>query len=149
MILDVNEIKEYLPQRYPFLLVDRVVELDLGKSIVAYKNVTVNGPFFQGHFPDKPIMPGVLIIEALAQAAGVLGFKSQEKKPKDGYLYYFVGADDVRLRRPVVPGDQLRLEAVIITNRRGLYKFSAKASVGDELVGTMTILCAERKMDVD
>jgi|TARA_B100001105_G_C22368840_1_gene433958 3-hydroxyacyl-[acyl-carrier-protein] dehydratase len=149
MILDVNEIKEYLPQRYPFLLVDRVVELDLGKSIVAYKNVTVNEPFFQGHFPDKPIMPGVLIIEALAQAAGVLGFKSQEKKPKDGYLYYFVGADDVRLRRPVVPGDQLRLEAVIITNRRGLYKFSAKASVGDELVGTMTILCAERKMDVD
>jgi 3-hydroxyacyl-[acyl-carrier-protein] dehydratase len=91
----------------------------------------------------------VLIIEALAQAAGVLGFKSQEKKPKDGYLYYFVGADDVRLRRPVVPGDQLRLEDVIITNRRGLYKFSARASVGDELVGTMTILCAERKMDVD
>ena len=149
MILDVNEIKEYLPQRYPFLLVDRVVELDLGKSIVAYKNVTVNEPFFQGHFPDKPIMPGVLIIEALAQAAGVLGFKSQEKKPKDGYLYYFVGADDVRLRRPVVPGDQLRLEAVIITNRRGLYKFATRASVGDELVGTMTILCAERQMDVD
>ena len=149
MKLDVNEIKEYLPQRYPFLLVDRVVELELGKSIVAYKNVTVNEPFFQGHFPGKPIMPGVLIIEALAQAAGVLGFKSQEKKPKDGYLYYFVGADDVRLRRPVVPGDQLRLEAAIITNRRGLYKFSARASVDDELVGTMTILCAERKMDVD
>ena len=149
MILDVNEIKEYLPQRYPFLLVDRVVELDLGKSIVAYKNVTVNEPFFQGHFPGKPIMPGVLIIEALAQAAGVLGFKSQEKKPKDGYLYYFVGVDGVRLRRPVVPGDQLRLEAAIITSRRGLYKFSARASVDDELVGTMTILCAERKMDVD
>ncbi len=149
MKLDVNEIKEYLPQRYPFLLVDRVVELELGKSIVAYENVTVNEPFFQGHFPGKPIMPGVLIIEALAQAAGVLGFKSQEKKPKDGYLYYFVGADNVRLRRPVVPGDQLRLEAAIITNRRGLYKFSARASVDDELVGTMTILCAERKMDVD
>ncbi|MCH7672258.1 MAG: 3-hydroxyacyl-ACP dehydratase FabZ [Proteobacteria bacterium] len=149
MKLDVNEIKEYLPQRYPFLLVDRVVELELGKSIVAYKNVTVNEPFFQGHFPGKPIMPGVLIIEALAQAAGVLGFKSQEKKPIDGYLYYFVGADNVRLRRPVVPGDQLRLEAAIITNRRGLYKFSARASVDDELVGTMTILCAERKMDVD
>jgi len=149
MILDVNEIKEYLPQRYPFLLVDRVVELELGKSIVAYKNVTVNEPFFQGHFPGKPIMPGVLIIEALAQAAGVLGFKSQEKKPKDGYLYYFVGVDGVRLRRPVVPGDQLRLEAAIITSRRGLYKFSARASVDDELVGTMTILCAERKMDVD
>ena len=113
--MDVQEIKEYLPQRYPFLLIDRVVSMELGKSIVAYKNVTVNEPFFEGHFPHQPIMPGVLIIEALAQAAGVLGFKSQEKKPKDGYLYYFVGADDVRLRRPVVPGDQLKLEVNVIT----------------------------------
>jgi len=149
MIMNVEEIKEYLPQRYPFLLVDRVVEMDLGKSIVAYKNVTVNEPFFQGHFPHQPIMPGVLIIEALAQAAGVLGFKSQEKKPADGYLYYFVGADHVRLRRPVVPGDQLRLEATIVTNKRGIYKFDCKASVGDELVGTMIVMCAERKVDVD
>ena len=149
MLLDVEEIKEYLPQRYPFLLVDRIVEMDLGKSIVGYKNVTINEPFFVGHFPGQPIMTGVLIIEALAQVAGVLGFKSQEKKPKDGYLYYFVGADEVRLRRPVVPGDQLMLKATIITNRRGLYRFSAKASVGDELVGTMNILCAERKIDVD
>jgi 3-hydroxyacyl-[acyl-carrier-protein] dehydratase len=123
--------------------------LELGRSIKACKNVSVNEPFFQGHFPNNPIMPGVLIIEALAQAAGVLGFKSQEKKPKDGYLYYFVGADDVRLRRPVVPGDQLILEATVITNKRGLYKFRGKASVGDELVGTMTILCAERKIEVD
>ena len=145
--MDVQEIKEYLPQRYPFLLVDRIVSMELGKSIVAYKNVTVNEPFFQGHFPHQPIMPGVLIIEALAQAAGVLGFKSQEKKPKDGYLYYFVGADDVRLRRPVVPGDQLLLAVNVITNRRGVYRFAAKASVGDELVGTMNILCAERKAE--
>jgi 3-hydroxyacyl-[acyl-carrier-protein] dehydratase len=94
-------------------------------------------------------MPGVLIIEALAQAAGVLGFKSQEKKPKDGYLYYFVGADNVRLRRPVVPGDCLMLKAEIVANRRGIYKFDARASVGDELVGSMTIMCAERKVDVD
>ena len=149
MILEIEEIKEYLPQRYPFLLVDRVVELELGKSIVAYKNVTVNEPFFQGHFPDRPIMPGVLIIEALAQAAGVLGFKSQEKKPKDGYLYYFVGADKVRLRRPVVPGDRLTLEAEVITNKRGIYKFDSRASVGEELVGTMTIMCAERRVNVD
>ncbi|MFM1897319.1 MAG: hypothetical protein RLZZ385_2393, partial [Pseudomonadota bacterium] len=120
MLMNVEQIKEYLPQRYPFLLVDRVVEMELGKSIVAYKNVTINEPFFNGHFPGKPIMPGVLIIEALAQAAGVLGFKSQEKKPADGYLYYFVGADHVRLRRPVVPGDQLRLEASIITNKKGI-----------------------------
>ena len=145
-MMKVEEIQEYLPQRYPFLLVDRVVEMELGKSTVAYKNVTINEPFFNGHFPGKPIMPGVLIIEALAQAAGVLGFKSQEKKPADGYLYYFVGADDVRLRRPVVPGDQLRLEARIVTNKKGIFKFDCRATVGDELVGTMTIMCAERKV---
>ena len=147
-LLDVQEIKEYLPQRYPFLLVDRVVEMQPGKSIVAYKNVTVNEPFFPGHFPHEPIMPGVLIIEALAQAAGVLGFKTQEKKPADGYQYLFVGADEVRLRRPVVPGDCLRLEAQMLNQRRGMYKFACKASVGDELVGTMTVLCAERRIDV-
>jgi 3-hydroxyacyl-[acyl-carrier-protein] dehydratase len=146
-MMKVEDIKEYLPQRYPFLLVDRVVEIELGKRILAYKNVTVNEPFFNGHFPDNPIMPGVLIIEALAQAAGVLGFKSQEKKPKDGYLYYFVGADDVRLKRPVVPGDQLMLEASIVTSKRGIYKFACRASVGDETVGMATIMCAERKID--
>lgn len=148
-MMHIEEIKEYLPQRYPFLLVDRVVEIELGKSIVAYKNVTVNEDFFQGHFPEKPIMPGVLIIEALAQAAGVLGFKSQEKKPKDGYLYYFVGADDVRLKRPVVPGDCLRLEATIVTGKRGIYKFACRASVDGQLVGSATIMCAERKNDSD
>jgi 3-hydroxyacyl-[acyl-carrier-protein] dehydratase len=145
--MKVEDIKEYLPQRYPFLLVDRVVEIELGKRILAYKNVTVNEPFFNGHFPDNPIMPGVLIIEALAQAAGVLGFKSQEKKPKDGYLYYFVGADEVRLKRPVVPGDQLMLEASIVTSKRGIYKFACKAFVGDEIVGVATIMCAERKIN--
>jgi len=149
MKMNIDEIKEYLPQRYPFLLVDRVVEIELGKSIVAYKNVTVNEPFFQGHFPEKPIMPGVLIIEALAQAAGVLGFKSQEKKPKDGYLYYFVGADKVRLKRPVVPGDRLMLEARIITGKRGIYKFDCRASVDGALVGTAEIMCAERKNEID
>jgi len=149
MLLDINEIKDYLPQRYPFLLVDRVLEMELGKSIVAYKNVTNNEPFFEGHFPNNPIMPGVLIIEALAQAAGVLGFKTQEKKPSDGFLYYFVGADNVRLRRPVVPGDQLTLRADVITNRRGIYKFEGTASVGEELVASMTLMCAERKIDVD
>lgn len=148
-MMNVEEIKEYLPQRYPFLLVDRVLEIELGKRILAYKNVTVNEEFFEGHFPGKPIMPGVLIIEALAQAAGVLGFKSQEKKPKDGYLYYFVGADDVRLKRPVVPGDQLMLEAVIVTSKRGIYKFECRASVDSQLVGTAIIMCAERKNEID
>lgn len=146
-MMHVEEIKEYLPQRYPFLMVDRVVSMELGKSIVAYKNVSVNEPFFNGHFPDYPIMPGVMIIEALAQAAGVLGFKSQEKKPKDGYLYYFVGADKVRLKRPVVPGDQLQLEASIITNKRGIYKFACKASVNGETVCEADIMCAERKRE--
>jgi 3-hydroxyacyl-[acyl-carrier-protein] dehydratase len=141
----IEDIKDYLPQRYPFLLVDRVLEIELGKRIKAYKNVTANEEFFQGHFPQKPIMPGVLIIEAMAQAAGVLGFKSQEKMPRDGYLYYFVGADDVRLKRPVVPGDQLMLEAEIITARRGIYKFACRASVNGELACEATILCAERK----
>ncbi|MGI9250458.1 MAG: 3-hydroxyacyl-ACP dehydratase FabZ [Pseudohongiellaceae bacterium] len=148
-MLDIEEIKEYLPQRYPFLMVDRVVEMELGKSIVAYKNVTANEPFFQGHFPDQPIMPGVLIIEALAQAAGVLGFRTQQKKPADGYQYLFVGADQVRLRRPVVPGDQLRLEATMRTYKRGIYKFDCRASVDGELVGTMLVLCAERRVNVD
>lgn len=145
MMMHVGEIKEYLPQRYPFLMVDRVVELELGKRIKAYKNVTTNEEFFQGHFPAKPIMPGVLIIEALAQAAGVLGFKTHEKKPEDGYLYYFVGADKVRLKRPVVPGDQLFLEAEIITVKRGIYKFDCRASVDGKVVCEAIIMCAERK----
>jgi 3-hydroxyacyl-[acyl-carrier-protein] dehydratase len=144
----IEDIKAYLPQRYPFLMVDRVVEIEMGKRIKAYKNVTTNEEFFNGHFPSKPIMPGVLIIEALAQAAGVLGFKSQEKLPRDGYLYYFVGADDVRLKRPVVPGDQLILEAELVTVRRGIYKFQCRATVDGELACEATILCAERKEQV-
>ena len=141
----IEDIKAYLPQRYPFLMVDRVLEIELGKRIKAYKNVTTNEEFFNGHFPNKQIMPGVMIIEALAQAAGVLGFKSQEKLPRDGYIYYFVGADEVRLKRPVVPGDQLMLEAEIMTVRRGIYKFQCKATVDGELACEATILCAERK----
>ena len=148
-MMNIEEIKEYLPQRYPFLLVDRVVEIELGKSILAYKNVSVNEHFFEGHFPGRPIMPGVLIIEALAQAAGVLGFKSQEKKPIDGYLYYFVGADEVRLKRPVVPGDRLMLQATIVTSKRGIYKFLCTASVDDQLVCSAIIMCAERKNEID
>ena len=143
--MHIADIQVYLPQRYPFLMVDRVLEIELGKRILAYKNVTTNEEFFVGHFPGKPIMPGVLIIEALAQAAGVLGFKSQEKLPKDGYLYYFVGADNVRLKRPVVPGDRLMLEAEILTARRGIFKFQCTASVDGELACEATILCAERK----
>lgn len=147
MVMDINEIKEYLPHRYPFLLVDRVVEMDLGKSIVAYKNVTVNEPFFNGHFPHHPVMPGVLIIEAMAQAAGILGFKTMEKKPADGHIYYFVGSDKVRFKRPVVPGDQLKLEATVVgTPRRGIWRFDCKATVDGELACQGSILCAEREL---
>ena len=141
----IDEIREYLPHRYPFLFVDRVVEMDLGKSIVAYKNVTVNEEFFNGHFPDTPVMPGVLIIEAMAQAAGILGFKTMDKKPSDGSIYYFVGSEKLRFKRPVVPGDQLRLEATIMTEKRGIWKFDCKATVEGELVSSGIIICADRQ----
>ena len=145
--MDINEIKEYLPHRYPFLLVDRVVELDLeNRRIRAYKNVSVNEPFFNGHFPQHPIMPGVLIIEAMAQAAGLLGFKMMNVKPSDGTLYYFVGSDKLRFRQPVVPGDQLQLEAQHISNKRGIWKFSCRAIVGGQEACAAEIICAERKI---
>jgi len=146
MVMDVKEIREYLPHRYPFLLVDRVTELNLGESIIAYKNVTVNEPFFNGHFPDHPVMPGVLIIEAMAQAAGILGFKTMDKTPQDGSIYYFVGSDKLRFKRPVVPGDKLQLEASIMSEKRGIWKFDCCASVDGERVASATILCADRKV---
>ncbi|WP_299195307.1 3-hydroxyacyl-ACP dehydratase FabZ [uncultured Amphritea sp.] len=146
MMMDVKEIRKYLPHRYPFLLVDRVVELVPGESIVAYKNVTVNENFFNGHFPDHPVMPGVLIVEAMAQAAGILGFKTMDKTPEDGSIYYFVGSDKVRFKRPVVPGDRLQLEATIVSEKRGIWKFDVRATVDGELASSATILCADRKV---
>ncbi|MBQ0756728.1 MAG: 3-hydroxyacyl-ACP dehydratase FabZ [Amphritea sp.] len=146
MMMDVNEIRKYLPHRYPFLLVDRVVELIPGESIVAYKNVTVNEPFFNGHFPDHPVMPGVLIQEAMAQAAGILGFKTMDKTPQDGSIYYFVGSDKLRFKRPVIPGDRLQLEAKIVSEKRGIWKFDVRATVDGELASSATILCADRKV---
>ncbi len=144
MMMDVNEIREYLPHRYPFLLVDRVVELELGKSIKAYKNVTVNEPFFNGHFPDEPVMPGVLIVEAMAQAAGILGFKTMDKTPQDGSIYYFVGSDKLRFKKPVVPGDRLDLFAEVVSEKRGIWKFDVRAEVEGKMVSSATILCADR-----
>jgi 3-hydroxyacyl-[acyl-carrier-protein] dehydratase len=146
MVMDVKEIREYLPHRYPFLLVDRVTALNLGESIVAYKNVTINEPFFNGHFPDHPVMPGVLVIEAMAQAAGILGFKTMDKTPQDGSIYYFVGSDKLRFKRPVVPGDKLQLDAAIVSEKRGIWKFDCRASVDGQLVASATILCADRKV---
>lgn len=144
-MMNVTEIQEYLPHRYPFLLVDRVLTLEKGKSIVAMKNVTINEDFFNGHFPDFPVMPGVLILEAMAQAAGILGFKTVNKKPADGSIYYFVGADKLRFKRPVQPGDQLKLEANILAEKRGIWKFDCKASVDGELVCSGIIICADRE----
>ncbi|WP_408585678.1 3-hydroxyacyl-ACP dehydratase FabZ [Pseudomonas aeruginosa] len=147
-MMDINEIREYLPHRYPFLLVDRVVELDIeGKRIRAYKNVSINEPFFNGHFPEHPIMPGVLIIEAMAQAAGILGFKMLDVKPADGTLYYFVGSDKLRFRQPVLPGDQLQLHAKFISVKRSsIWKFDCHATVDDKPVCSAEIICAERKL---
>lgn len=146
MIMDVKEIREYLPHRYPFLLVDRVTDLVLGESITAIKNVSVNEPFFNGHFPDKPVMPGVLIIEAMAQAAGILGFKTQDKKPADGSIYLFVGVDNVRFKRQVVPGDQLELKVDYVSDKRGIWKFQCSSYVDGQLAASASILCADKKV---
>lgn len=145
-IMDINEIKQYLPHRYPFLLVDRVLELEPGKRIKALKNVSANEEFFQGHFPHFPVMPGVLIIEALAQAAALLSFKSMDKKLDDKSVYYFVGIDGARFKRPIVPGDTLTLEAEILNERRGLVKFAARALVGEVVACEAELLCTMRSI---
>lgn len=144
--MDVTEIRKYLPHRYPFLLVDRVVELVKGESIVAYKNISINEAVFNGHFPQAPIFPGVLIVEAMAQASGILGFRTLDKTPEDGSVYMLVGIDDVRFKRKVVPGDQLQLQAKVVSEKRGIWKFDCSASVEGSLVATATILCADRKV---
>lgn len=141
---DIRQILELLPHRYPMLLVDRVVEQVNGKYIKAYKNVTVNEPFFTGHFPQKPIMPGVLILEALAQASGILAFGSVGKTPAAGSLYYLVGIDNARFKQPVVPGDQLHLYVEMTRNLRGIYKFAAEASVDGRVAAQADLMCTER-----
>jgi 3-hydroxyacyl-[acyl-carrier-protein] dehydratase len=145
--MDVNAIRNLLPHRYPFLLVDRVVEFNAGQSLVAIKNVSINEPFFQGHFPEKPVMPGVLILEALAQATGLLAFKTGDEQREPGTLYYLVGMDRARFKRPVEPGDQLRLSVEVIKIKRGIWVFDCKASVDGKTVATAEIMCTERKID--
>lgn len=144
MIMDIEAIRAHLPHRYPFLLVDRVVALEPGVSIEAYKNLTINEPFFDGHFPENPVFPGVLLVEAMAQAAGILGFKTMGKTPADGSIYYLVGVDGLRFKRPCVPGDQVRLHAEIVSERRGIWKFAVSAKVDGETCASATILCADR-----
>jgi len=143
--MDINEIIELLPHRYPFLLIDRVVSMEPDKSIVALKNVTINEPFFPGHYPHHPVMPGVLIIEAMAQASALLSFKSMKAKPTENpnekSVYYFAGIDGARFRQPVGPGDQLIIKSTLVRSMRGLFKFSATAEVDGQLVAEAELMC--------
>ena len=143
-MMDITDIRRHLPHRSPFLLVDRVVELKAGEFIVAYKNLSINEPYFDGHFPDNPIFPGVLLLEAMAQSAGILGFYSQGKTNDDGSTYYFAGANKLRFKRPCVPGDRVMLRATVVSQRRGIWKFDVRSDVEGELAGSATILCADR-----
>ena len=144
--LSIDTILKHLPHRYHFLFIDKVVSIEKGKKIHAQKNVSINEPFFQGHFPNKPVMPGVLILEAMAQASGILGFMTMEKTPDDGSIYYFAGVDKVRFKRPVNPGDIIDFNASIISEKRGIWKFVCRAEVGGELVCEAVVLCADRSI---
>ena len=145
--MDIHQILQHLPHRYPFLLVDRVLEIVKGERITALKNVTINEPFFPGHYPHHPVMPGVLVIEALAQSAAILSFQSLGDKPDSKSVYYFLGIDNARFKRPVVPGDQLILEVAIIANRRGIWKFSGTAKVDGKIAAEAQLMCAERTIE--
>jgi 3-hydroxyacyl-[acyl-carrier-protein] dehydratase len=142
--MDIKTVLERLPHRYPFLLVDRVIECEVNKRILALKNVTINEPFFPGHFPHHPIMPGVMLIEAMAQAAAILAFESSKLRPDDKSVVYFLGIDEARFKSPVVPGDQLVLEARIERHLKGVWKFAAEAHVGERLAATAKLMCALR-----
>ena len=139
-MIDIEKIKTLLPHRYPFLLIDRVIEVEKGKSIKALKNVSINEPSFQGHFPAKAVMPGVLIIEALTQAAGLLRLLGLEEGISEDSLFYLVGVDKVRIRKPVVPGDQLILDVKLISVRRNIFKFNGSAYVDSQLITSAELL---------
>ncbi len=141
--ITINEILDTLPHRYPFLLIDKVLEVEAFDSITAVKNVTINEPFFQGHFPHRPIMPGVLILEAMAQATGVLAFYSHKMQSKSDAVYYLVGVDKARFKRPVEPGDQLIVTARLTRQLRGIYRFEAAAHVDNELVSSAQFMTTE------
>lgn len=144
--MDIHQVLEYLPHRYPFLLIDRVLSCEPGKNIVALKNVTINEPFFGGHFPHHPVMPGVMIIEALAQAAAILTFKTAGAKGDDKSVYYFVGIDNARFKKPVTAGDTLNLDVSLQRHVRGLWKFRATARVEDTVVAEADLMCTVRPL---
>jgi 3-hydroxyacyl-[acyl-carrier-protein] dehydratase len=143
-MMDIHQILKQLPHRYPILLVDRVLEIEKGKRIKALKNVSINEPFFMGHFPHRPVMPGVLMLEALAQAAALLAFDTLGVTPDDKTVYYFAGIDGARFKRPVEPGDQLTLEAELDRMKAGIFKFKARAKVGDEIATEAELMCTMR-----
>src|SRR5471030_1771864 len=146
-MMDIREILAHLPHRYPFLLVDRILEMEVGKRVVGLKNVTFNEPFFVGHFPHHPVMPGVLIIEALAQASALLAFDTAGRKPDDKTVIYFVGIDKARFKKPVVPGDQLMLHGELTRSVRGIWKFATHAKVGDVTVAEAELMCTVRDIE--
>ena len=141
MQLDIHEILNHLPHRYPFVLIDRVTDLKLNEEITAIKNVTINEPFFPGHFPYHPVMPGVLIVEAMAQAAAVLSFKTMNVLPSEESVYYFAGIDNVRFKKPVSPGDQLILNVKIDRVLKGIWKYKAQAKVDEQIVAEAEMMC--------
>jgi 3-hydroxyacyl-[acyl-carrier-protein] dehydratase len=143
MLSATAEVLKYLPHREPFLFIDEVIEIDLGNSIHAIKKVLPEEDYLRGHFPGNPIMPGVIIIEALAQASGILGFKTMDKTPQEGSLYVFAGVDNVRFRKRVRPGDTLHLFSKVVNVKRGIWKFDVRAEVNDELACSATIMCAD------
>jgi 3-hydroxyacyl-[acyl-carrier-protein] dehydratase len=145
--MNIGEIMKYLPHRYPMLLIDRVVNMQLGESLVAIKNVSYNEPYFQGHFPNRPVMPAVIILEAMAQATGILVLRSMDKIPSEKSIYYFVGIDGARFRRPVEPGDQLRIEVKLIRSVRGIWKLRSDATVDGETVASGDLMGAMREID--
>lgn len=144
MSMEIEEVMQYLPHRYPFLLVDRIVEMELGKSVTAIKNVTINEPFFPGHFPGAPVMPGVLILEAMAQAAAILSFKTKNYAPEDIGVVYFAGIDGARFKKPVKPGDQLVLKIEIVREMRGIWKYTGRAEVDGTLVAEAELMATLR-----
>jgi|TARA_B110000093_G_scaffold182117_1_gene227888 3-hydroxyacyl-[acyl-carrier-protein] dehydratase len=139
--MDIHEILDHLPHRYPFVLVDKVTSMELGKEITAIKNVTINEPYFPGHFPYHPVMPGVLIVEALAQAAALLSFKTMDTKPTEDSVYYFAGIDNARFKKPVNPGDQIILHVKIDRILKGIWKYSGTATVDGEIVAEANMMC--------
>jgi 3-hydroxyacyl-[acyl-carrier-protein] dehydratase len=146
--MDIHEVLKYLPHRYPFLLIDKVLACTPGDSLIAIKNVSVNEPYFVGHFPRRPVMPGVLIIEAMAQATGILAFKTAKATPAGGTMYYLAAVDNARFKQPVEPGDQLVLEVKLHRAVRGVWKFSSEAKVDGKLIASADLMCAHREVDV-